>query len=217
MPLPVHVSVLDSEHLALPAARFQRTDDAIVHRRTGPLVLLGVHCQRGIAQRPLFLRSDPAITLGFLLGSDRDTETVERRACQQRRILEPSPVDRATQRTERPVRRRLQKIHAPPVVLDQVVVGGEDVSFELAGRLSAASQRSVSSFSMSLKVSVVVIRANNCFSFLPAYRTPTLNAAFSMPAPAAHVKRTPHRGTGVGWLTKTDDRAYHGRVNLMWP
>ena len=105
MPLPVHVPVLDAEHLALPAAGLQRADDAIVHRRAGPLVLLGVHCQRRVEQRLLLVGPDAAITFGFLLGSDRDAEAVERRVHQERRILEPPPVDRAPERTERAVHR----------------------------------------------------------------------------------------------------------------
>jgi hypothetical protein len=31
MPLPVHVSVLDAQHLALAAARFEGADQPIVH------------------------------------------------------------------------------------------------------------------------------------------------------------------------------------------
>jgi hypothetical protein len=64
MPLPIHVPILDAEHLALP------------------------------------------ITFRFILRSDRDAEAVERRVHQERWILEPAPVDCASERTQRAVHSR---------------------------------------------------------------------------------------------------------------
>jgi hypothetical protein len=89
----------------LAATRFQRADDPIVHRGASPLVLVGVDRQRRVEQRFLLLRSDSAIARRFLLGANRDPEAVERRVRQKRRILESSPVDRASKRTERAVDR----------------------------------------------------------------------------------------------------------------
>ena len=42
---PIDVSILDAKHLTLPAARFQRADDAIVHRRPRPFVFAAIHRQ----------------------------------------------------------------------------------------------------------------------------------------------------------------------------
>jgi hypothetical protein len=36
---PLDVAVLDAQHLALPTARFEGADDAIVHRRPRAFVL----------------------------------------------------------------------------------------------------------------------------------------------------------------------------------
>src|SRR5262249_29124335 len=71
--------------------------DPIVHADTGPLVLVGVDRERGVEERLFFSRSDPTITLRFLLGANRDPEAVERRVRQERRILESSPVYRPSQ------------------------------------------------------------------------------------------------------------------------
>ena len=77
-PLPVHVPVLNAEHLALAATCLQGADDAVVHRRARPLVLLRVDRQRRVEQRPFFVRSHAPVALRFLLCPDADAEPVER-------------------------------------------------------------------------------------------------------------------------------------------
>ncbi len=61
---PIDVSILDAKHLALSTARFQRTNDAIVHRRSCPLVFSTVHRQTRFQQRLLLLAMNPTIALG---------------------------------------------------------------------------------------------------------------------------------------------------------
>ena len=93
---PVDVSILDAKHLTLPAARFQRADDAIVHRRPCPFVVPGVHRQACREQGLLLVAVNPAIALRFVANFDVHSETVERRRRKQRWILEASPIDRGS-------------------------------------------------------------------------------------------------------------------------
>jgi hypothetical protein len=81
----------------LTAASFQGTDDAIVHRRTRPLVLRAIHRQTRFEQRLLLVAVNPTITLRFIADFDVDSEPLERARGQQRRVLEPSPIDRRSQ------------------------------------------------------------------------------------------------------------------------
>jgi hypothetical protein len=103
---PVHVAVLDAQHLTLPAARFERPDDAVVHRRSHGLVLRRVHRCARAKERLLFVAVDAPVPFRFVFRLDGHTETMERRCCEQRRILESSPVDRRPKYAERAVHRR---------------------------------------------------------------------------------------------------------------
>ena len=58
---PIDVSILDAKHLTLPAARFQPTDDAIVHRRSCPFVFGTIHRQIRFKQRLLFVAMNSTI------------------------------------------------------------------------------------------------------------------------------------------------------------
>ena len=106
MPLPVHVPVLDAQHLALPAAGFEGPDETIVHARPDLLVLGRVHRQAGRQQALFLVAMHAPIPFGFVLDLDGHAEPVERRHRQQRRILEPPPVDCRPQRAQRAVDRR---------------------------------------------------------------------------------------------------------------
>jgi hypothetical protein len=53
--------------------------------------------------RLLLVAVDVPIAFRFVFGSDRDTETMERRGRERRRILEASSVNRGSEDAERPV------------------------------------------------------------------------------------------------------------------
>jgi len=91
---PVHVAVLDAQHLPLAAARLECADDAVVHRRAHELMFRRVHRQARGQERLLLVAVDAPIPLRLFPGLDRYAEAMERRRRQQRRILESSPVDR---------------------------------------------------------------------------------------------------------------------------
>src|ERR1700736_4909646 len=79
MLVPVHMPVLDTQHLALTTTRFECSDETVVHRRADELVLGCVHLERCCQKGSLFLRSNSAVTFGFLLRFDTDAEPMERR------------------------------------------------------------------------------------------------------------------------------------------
>jgi hypothetical protein len=106
MLLPVHVPVLDPQHLALPRAGFERADETVVHLCTHVPMLGAVHLRARGQESLLLLESNSTISLRLLLHFDAHAESMERGRGQVRRILEAAPVDRRTQRRERAVHSR---------------------------------------------------------------------------------------------------------------
>ena len=100
MLLPVHVPVLDPQHLALPTAGLERADETVVHRCADVPMLGAVHLRARGQESLLLLESDSTIALRFLLHFDVHAESMERGRGQVRRILEAAPVDRRTQRAQ---------------------------------------------------------------------------------------------------------------------
>jgi len=100
MLVPVHVPVLDLQHLALATARFERADETVVHRCADVPTVGAVHLRARGEQGLLFLQPDSTVSFRFLLHFDVHAEAVERRCGQVRRILEAAPVDRRTQRRD---------------------------------------------------------------------------------------------------------------------
>jgi hypothetical protein len=102
---PIDISILDAKHLALPAAGFQRAYDAVVHRRPGRSMVVGVHQTRR-EQRLLLVAVNPTISLRLVANLGVHSEAVKRARGQQPRILEASPIDRGSKNSERAVHGR---------------------------------------------------------------------------------------------------------------
>jgi hypothetical protein len=75
---PIHVTVLHAKHLTLPTTGFQCRNDPIVHCRSRPLVLSGVHRQTSGEQCLLLVAVNPPIPLRLVAGSDANAEAMER-------------------------------------------------------------------------------------------------------------------------------------------
>src|SRR5476649_1592428 len=101
--VPDDVTVLDLQHLAEPAAGFERADDSIPHRGTSEAMLDAVELVGGGKQPLFFVVPNAAITFRLTLGLDLDAEAVERRRREDRRRATAAPVDRVSQNGKRAI------------------------------------------------------------------------------------------------------------------
>jgi len=65
------MSILDAQHFEVPAARVQRTDDAVVHRRADVPMVCAIHRRARCEQSLLFLQPDSAVAFRLLLTPNR--------------------------------------------------------------------------------------------------------------------------------------------------